>query len=202
MAKLEIIVPKVHCIKRTDLFFKDEVFLVVIVTAGNLQDLTNDVSAPKIVFTGITPLLKLKKGEMKVFDLGEEWKADLGDAEAYSVLFGLYEHDGGDVYDAMQTEITQITEPVGFNFNDLIKEIWEKIKQNLEDGVSMGDVLSALVITARAVFKHIMKDDLIGSDIFSAHISDDDAAFIRDFKDMRGGGSKYDMQLQVKLTEL
>ncbi|HMY42599.1 MAG TPA: hypothetical protein PLW92_06045 [Chitinophagales bacterium] len=56
MTKIKITVPKVHCVKRNDLFGKDEIFMAILVSTAKPTD---EALEPQILFWAVSNTLKV-----------------------------------------------------------------------------------------------------------------------------------------------
>lgn len=56
MTKIKITVPKVHCVKRNDLFGKDEIFMAILVSTAKPTD---EALEPEILFSGVSNILRI-----------------------------------------------------------------------------------------------------------------------------------------------
>ena len=107
--KLQISVPRIHCIKKNDwLLHKEKVFVAITVTTGNMADFAEG-GKPQIVFSGVAPLLEIDENNIKELPLGSDWVADLGDAEAYALTISLYEKDREEAYDKRPEKVAEIS---------------------------------------------------------------------------------------------
>lgn len=190
MPTITITVPKVRCIKRNDKLNKDKVFLVVIVTAIKQGD-----EAPKIIFSGLSNVLKVKKGAIHSLDLGSKWSFNIEDNEGFNISFGLYEKDKGDVYDAYKEKIEEIITTDGMSFRDVIREVWNAVKEKLTSA-DLKEILEVLPAVGIKIIKNLRQDDLLGSRTYSYEANNPEIGFVREH-DLKEAHSHYELQLAL-----
>lgn len=200
MATLSISVPKLHCERKTDLFGADEVYVAVIVTTGKLIDLQSENgSLLNIAYAGVSPINRgFRRSTIKEVvlteDNGKSISVDLGDAEVFSVAFGLYEKDSGELYESLKENLTELPDIENPTFIGFI----QNLLSNIED-ISVIDVHKVLLGAVSWIFRSLRRDDIIGSDSFSYHVNDPDIVFPREFQGLRGMGGKYNIQFALEI---
>ncbi len=200
MATLRIAVPKLHCERKTDLFGADEVYVAIIVTTGKLSDLESENgSLVKIAHAGVSPVNRgFRRSVIKEITLtendGKSISVDLGDAEVFSVAFGLYEKDSGELYESLRENLSALPNVENPTFRGFIQNIL-----NVLGDITDFDLHKVLLSAVSWVFKSLRRDDIIGSDSFSYQVNDPDIVFPREFQGLRGMGGKYNIQFAMEI---
>ncbi|WP_185208271.1 hypothetical protein [Chryseobacterium sp. C3] len=194
MKKIQITVPKLHCVKKNDFLNKDRIYLVMIITTTKADGSGN----PKVVFSGLSGISEFRKNDIKVFDLGTRWAFNVNDDEIFNISFGVYEQDRGDVYNQYLRDITAIVETNGMNYNDMITELWNAVKDKVVN-LNLVSLLLLLPEVGLKILKDFRKDDLIGKRTISFQANDPNMYFTPEF-DLKDAESFY--KIQIKLNEI
>lgn len=192
MKKIEISVPKVHCIKKNDFLVKDKVYLVCLVTSVEVDSETK----PKIIFAGISNITKFRKNNAKKLPLGSNWNFEVTENEVFNISFGLYEYDKGDTYEQYQNKIDEIISTDGLSLDDVVTFLWDEIKDQIAS-LNISKLLLALPKVGIKVLQELRKDDLLGKRSISYKYNDSKLDFNPEFN-LTDSNSHYNIQLNFK----
>ena len=193
MKRFELTVPKIHCEKKNDWLNKDKVYLACIVAAAKPNEQL------RVAFAGLSPISqKLKKGDIIALDLKKQWFFEIQPDEVYTVSFGLYEYDNGDVYEAFENEVKEIVESGKIKWNQILMDIWDAIKAKFPN-ISIDDLVMVLPNVGITIFKELRKDDVLGKRDFTHTYNDDKYKFVPEF-DLKDAGHHYKIQIKLDLV--
>ncbi len=204
---------KIHCTRTTRELGKDEIYFVLLVVAGKMEEGKFVKASKNALFGEVSEIQKkVKKGQAWRPELNDI-EVDLGDAEAFSVALALYERDNADIYEELKKGVEKVIDPDAFDWNAVTEEAQKEIIQDVNENnkTDFNDVKSAinglpniniLVISgflfglALKLFKHLRQDDLLGVNVDSFSPQSEDFGFpqIYQFNKFRG---RYEVVMQV-----
>jgi hypothetical protein len=172
----------------------DEIYFAVFVVAAKIE---GDAVVPstnalhKHVSKVWAPV---KKGDnLKSSD--NNFEVDLGDAEAFTLFFGLYERDNGKLYDQLK-ESNELLNPDSFDWSANV-EIPQSIPKDKSDWIKL---LKSSWKVLKELFKHLRQDDRLGKIQIDSPTQnvEDSFGLLREYR-LRGKKGKYDVTLQLEL---
>lgn len=195
--KLKVEILKIRCERTTYEFSYDEVyFALFIATAKQVGGDIVPGSSENALFGEVSEVKeRVKAGSIWRPELNNI-ETDIGDAEAVSVSFALYEKDNGDLYENLKTNVSGA---IDYSKTDWPKEI--PLPTSVPTGIAgWAQLVLSLSPLIKSIINYFRKDDLLGDIQINLNTADPDLSFPREFE-IRKQAGKYTITLLLTLTE-